>query len=86
MPNSSTRHPPRRPSGGERVFADDAGRLWSAARSPESPDGAIVFTCISDSRQAVRAIATDGTLRMTDVADETLRAWLRQAPRIGRLT
>lgn len=86
MPKSSTRHPPRRPSGGERVFADDAGRLWSAAQSAGSPDGAVVFTCISDSRQSVRAIATDGSVPMIDVADETLRAWLRQAPRIGRLT
>lgn len=83
-------HPPmhdptRRPSGGERVFADDEGRLWSAAPVSGS-DGAVVFTCISDSRQSVRAIALEANQHLADVADETLREWLREAPRMGRLT
>lgn len=80
----STTRPRRRPSGGERVFADDTGRLWSASLADDVA-GAVVFACISDSRQAVRAIAVDATLHLADVSDETLRAWLREAPRIGRL-
>ena len=78
------RHPPRRPSGGERVFADELGRLWSASHT--RGEGAVIFTCISDSRQSIRAIAAEAGLRLADVSDDTLRAWLRDAPRIGRLT
>lgn len=85
MPRTPTPRPIRRPSGGERVFADEAGRLWSAAPAPEG-EAAVIFTCISDSRQSARALAIDASFRLTDVADETLRAWLRDAPRIGRLT
>jgi hypothetical protein len=48
-------------------------------------DEAVVFSCISDSRQKVRAIAVDHTYELADVNDETLRAWLRAAPRMGRL-
>lgn len=78
------RHPPRRPSGGERVFADDLGLLWSALHT--RGEGAVVFACISDSRQANRAIAAETGLWLADVSDDTLRAWLREAPRICRLT
>ena len=85
MSPTPARRSSRRPSGGERVFADDAGRLWSAAVS-RGPDGAVIFSCITDSRQSVRALAVEAGMRIADVADETLRAWLRQAPRIGRLT
>jgi hypothetical protein len=85
MPNSNTRTH-RRPSGGERVFSDEKGRLWSAAHERGTSDGAVVFSCISDARQSVRAIAVDATLRIADVTDDTLRSWLREAPRIGRLT
>jgi hypothetical protein len=85
MPHPSTRKS-RRPSGGERVFSDDKGRLWSAAHERGSREGAVVFSCISDARQSVRAIAVDAALHIADVTDETLRAWLREAPRIGRLT
>jgi hypothetical protein len=70
-----------RPSGDERVFADDRGRLWSAAQSGE----AIVFACISDGRQSGRAIAVDDASFDDSVGDDTLRAWLEQAPRIGTL-
>lgn len=70
-----------RPSGDERVFADDKGMLWSAARSGE----AIVFACISDGRQSGRAIAVDAAGFDDSVGDDTLRAWLEQAPRIGTL-
>jgi hypothetical protein len=47
---------------------------------------AVVFSCITDSRQAVRAIAVSRDHDLADVSDETLRAWLRAAPRIGRLS
>jgi hypothetical protein len=68
--------------GGERVFTDEKGRLWSAAHAGE----AIVFTCVSDGRESGRAIAsTDGDLS-GKVGDEELRMWLGSAPRIGRLT
>jgi len=86
MPIPGTRRPQRRSSGGERVFADDIGRLWSASYTREAEGGAVVFACISDSRQPVRAIAADASLHFPEVADDTLRAWLRDAPRIGRLT
>ena len=79
----------RRPSGGERVFADDGGLLWSASHKQQSKtadDGVVVFACISDSRQSVRAMAVDASFRIADVSDDTLREWLRAAPRIGRLT
>ena len=85
MSQPTTRRGARRSSGGERVFSDDAGLLWSASQSRE-PHGAVVFACISDSRQPVRAIALEGAQPLTDATDDALRAWLRDAPRIGRLT
>ena len=82
-------HPaPRRPSTpitGQRVFADDEGRLWNATFS-SSGGGAVEFSCISDARRSVRAIAYDPSLSMADITDETLRGWLRDAPPLGRLT
>ena len=66
---------------GERVFADDTGRLWIAA----SMDDAIVFTCISDGRGSARALAVDFARLDDSIGDDTLRAWLDQAPRIGTL-
>lgn len=81
MPRLSARSTTHRPSGGERVFADERGRLWSAAATGD----AIVFTCISDGRQSGRAIAIDLLPPNGDVGDDTLRAWLRAAPRIGSL-
>ena len=86
MPRLSTRSTVHRSSEDDRVFADDEGRLWSAAHLGD----ATVFTCISDGRQSGRALAVD----VVDVApaplddsvgDETLRAWLNAAPRIGTL-
>ena len=86
MPYPTARRPTRRSSGGERVFSDDVGRLWSASQTRGADGAALVFACISDSRQPVRAIALDPGARLGDASDETLRAWLRDAPRIGRLT
>ena len=71
-----------RPSGGERVFADDRGRLWSAVYTGE----AVVFSCISDGRESGRAIAVDPARFDASVGDDTLRAWLNAAPRIGTLS
>jgi hypothetical protein len=67
------------------VFSDDAGLLWSASLS-RGGGGAVEFSCIGDARRPVRAIAVDAALRMAEVTDEMLRAWLRDAPRMGRLT
>ena len=65
-----------------RVFADDSGRLWSAVRTAS----AVVFTCISDARQSGRALAIEDTVREDETGDETLRAWLGAAPKIGSLS
>ena len=86
MPQSPPRRPPRRKSGGERVFADDSGLLWSASHAQGARDGAVVFSCISDSRQSMRAIQAQSGFVLADAPDEQLRTWLREAPRIGRLT
>ncbi|MES2176259.1 MAG: hypothetical protein V4550_00230 [Gemmatimonadota bacterium] len=80
------RQPPLRPSGGERVFTDDQGRLWSAAlERRDDPSGALVFRCISDGRQSVRALSVD-PLALRDAVDDVLRIWLGNAPRIGLLS
>jgi len=78
---SARRSTTRRRYDGDRVFADDTGRLWIAA----SIDDAIVFTCISDGRGSARALAVDSARLDDSIGDDTLRAWLDQAPRIGTL-
>ena len=65
-----------RSSGGERVFADEQGRLWSAAHAGE----VIIFTCISDGRNSGRAIIVNLAKLDSSVEDETLRAWLERSP------
>lgn len=47
---------------------------------------AIVFACISDRRQPSRAIGADLASLDEAVGDDTLRAWLTAAPRIGTLS
>ncbi|MEX2154995.1 MAG: hypothetical protein WD825_16750 [Gemmatimonadaceae bacterium] len=90
MPKLSNRELNLRPSGGERVFTDAFGRLWSATSHPEDHGITVIFTCINDGRQSGRAIVIELTKEVSgevgDVGDETLRAWLEAAPRIGRLT
>lgn len=82
MPRLSTRTSRNRPSGVERLFPDELGRLWCAC-----DDGtAVIFTCITDGRQSGRAMAVETALLDDNLGDETLRAWLSAAPRIGRLT
>jgi hypothetical protein len=86
MPRLTNREQDLRPSGGERVFTDASGRLWSAASHPDDQGITVIFTCINDGRQSGRAIVIELTEEVGDVGDETLRAWLEAAPRIGRLT
>lgn len=86
MPRLSNRDQDLRPSGGERVFTDASGRLWSAASHTDDHGATVVFTCINDGRQSGRAIVIELPQEVGDVGDETLRAWLEAAPRIGRLT
>lgn len=81
MPRLSPRSTSLSPPSGDRVFADDQGRLWSATHVGE----AIVFACISDGRNAGRAITVNLARLDSSVGDETLRAWLEAAPRIGTL-
>ena len=86
MQRATIRIAPNRRSGGERVFTDDEGRLWSAAlEQRDDLDGALVFRCISDGRQSIRALSVD-PLTLPDAVDEVLRAWLHAAPRIGTLS
>ena len=84
MVRLSARSTSKRVSGSERVFADDLGRLWSA--TPGLIASAMIFTCISDGRQTSRAIALEPEMLEIDVGDDTLRAWLQAAPRIGTLS
>jgi hypothetical protein len=86
MPKTPTPRAPVQPSGGERVFTDDQGRLWSAAlEQRDDPAGALVFRCISDGRQSVRALTVDPPA-FREAQDDVLRAWLQRAPRIGILS
>jgi len=88
-PEPSTPTPPSRPEGEERVFAAADGRLWGASvrREPDGGPGLIVlFTCMADARQAVRAVAVSSDWRLRDVTDELLRTWLATAPPVGNLT
>jgi hypothetical protein len=87
MPRSSSQSKPTRSSGGERVFADATGRLWSAASLSDGGGLMVVFTCISDGRQSGRALVIESPAEeVGDVEEKILRAWLEAAPRIGRLT
>jgi hypothetical protein len=52
------RAPTRPAAGEERVFVDDVGRLWSAALTRDA-DRAVLFSCISESRLPLRAIAAE---------------------------
>ncbi|HEX8942402.1 MAG TPA: hypothetical protein VF785_04635 [Gemmatimonadaceae bacterium] len=82
MTTQSTRDANQRPSGGARVIADDKGRLWTAVHIGD----AIVFACISDRRQTGRALVVDFANLDDSIGDDTLRAWLNAAPRIGTLS
>ena len=84
MPRPSPRSVPDRSSGGERLFSDTAGRLWSAAFSSTRQD-ALVFSCLSDARAPTRAIVAPPRFRLSDTTDDDLRRLLTEAPEVGRL-
>jgi len=76
----------RRSSGSERIFEDETSRLWSAGRmATPGGSGAVVFTCLSDPREAVRAVALDAEVPLTEAGSNQLRLLLGAAPRLGKL-
>lgn len=76
----------RRSSGVERLFEDEAGRLWSAGRTFTPQGGeAVLFSCIGDSRESPRAIASPHEFRLAEVTIADLRSLLDRAPRVGVL-
>jgi len=81
MTRLSAKSAAQRPSTTVRVFADEVGRLWSAAAT----GGVLVFNCATETRRAARAIEVELTALDDSVSDDALRAWLEQAPRIGTL-
>jgi hypothetical protein len=84
MPRPTSRKPPNRSSGSERLFSDTAGRLWSAALSTTTQD-ALVFSCLSDARAPTRALAAPAPFHLSDATDDDLRRMLSEAPEVGRL-
>lgn len=82
MSRHSTRQAAKQSPVDGRVFSDESGRLWSVVRTAS----AVVFTCISDARQSGRALAIEDALREEQTGDDTLRAWLGAAPKIGSLS
>ncbi len=76
---------PRRHPGEDRVFADDERRLWSAAVAQHGQEYAIVFACITDARQPIRVLAMGDDAREADFTEQSLRAGLASAPRLGPL-
>ena len=84
MPNRGMR--PRRSSGSERIFEDETRRLWSAGHSTTpSGSGAVVFTCLSDAREAIRAVALDVEVPLTEAGSSQLQMLLGKAPRLEML-
>ncbi len=75
---------PKRPSGDERVVAAPDGRLWNASHR-QGGEGAIVFTCIAESRVPARAVAVGSTFRLRDASDEELLRLFADAPVVGKL-
>jgi hypothetical protein len=77
---------PRRSSGAERIFDDEAGRLWSAGPTmTRHGTEALLFTCLSDPREAPRAVTPPPAFTLTEATPETLRELLARAPKLGRL-
>lgn len=78
---------PRRPTGEERVFSAPDGKLWGASirLGPNEGDAVVVFTCMTEARQSVRAVTIDAAVRLRDLTDDALRAWLATAPTVGKL-
>jgi hypothetical protein len=79
---------PGRPRGEERVFSAPDGKLWGASvrQGPDAGDAVVlVFTCMTEARQSVRAVTIDAAVRLRDLTDDALRAWLATAPTVGKL-
>ena len=68
------------------MFADDVGQLWSAAFTERAAEWAVVFACVTDARQPIRALALGKEDRPAALTEEVLRGWLVRAPRLGPLT
>jgi hypothetical protein len=77
---------PKRPSGDERVVVASDGRLWNASHRQGPGEGAIVFSCITESRMPARAIAVGSTFRLRDAGDGELLRLFEAAPAVGKLT
>ena len=86
MTPNSLRARPRRPSAAVQVFDDESARLWSAAFLRCEGEWAVVFACITDARQPVRAFALGADGRSAEPTEAILRDWLTKAPRLGPLT
>jgi hypothetical protein len=72
----------------ERVFAAADGRLWGAsieAGSSGADATVLVFACMSEARQGVRAITIEPPVELRDLTDDALRQWLAVAPRVKKL-
>ena len=68
------------------MITDDVGRVWSVNVLADAAGAeAIVFTCVSDSRQPARALAADLLPDVERARDPFLLSLLRVAPRLGRL-
>jgi hypothetical protein len=77
---------PKRPSGDERVVAAPDGLLWNAShRRNGDGDGAIVFSCITESRLPARAVAVGRAFRLRDASDDELLRLFADAPVVGKL-
>ena len=67
------------------MFSDESARLWSAEFTRHAMEWAVVFSCITDARQPIRALALGDDGRPADLTEAILRDWLSRAPRIGPL-
>jgi hypothetical protein len=79
-------HHPKRPSGDERVVVAPDGRLWNASHRQDAGEGAIVFSCITESRMPARAVAVSTAFRLRDASDDDLLRLFAEAPAVGKLT
>ena len=71
-----------------RVFGAADGALWGASLETglSGEDAAVlVFTCMSEARQGVRAITIEPPVELRDLTDDALRQWLAVAPRVKKL-
>lgn len=83
-PSSS---PPNvQPGPGQRIFEDAASRIWSAdvSLTPQSVE-ALLFTCITDPREARRALNAPPGFDLLGTSAESLRGLLSRAPKLGVL-